>query len=166
MSIQREVLERTVGRALSGKGAHVEGVGCLEGLDWSIAGMKPEGADHSIFQLVNHMIYWEDWAAKWLGGEDPPVPEHAAGSWPGEPGPASEEEWKHAATRFEELVDQLRRQSREDDLFSTRISVDTRKSRLEMLHTVASHNSYHLGQVVLLRQMLGAWPPPSGAFTW
>jgi len=28
-----------------------------------------------------------------------------------------------------------------------------------MLQTVASHNSYHTGQVVLLRRILGAWPP-------
>jgi uncharacterized damage-inducible protein DinB len=28
------------------------------------------------------------------------------------------------------------------------------------------HNSYHLGQVAVLRQALGAWPPPSGRDTW
>ena len=28
------------------------------------------------------------------------------------------------------------------------------------------HNSYHVGQVVLLRQALGAWPPPSGTDSW
>jgi hypothetical protein len=27
-----------------------------------------------------------------------------------------------------------------------------------MLQTAASHNSYHAGQIVILRQMLGAWP--------
>jgi uncharacterized damage-inducible protein DinB len=32
-------------------------------------------------------------------------------------------------------------------------------------HT-AAHTSHHLGQVILLRQMLGAWPPPSGSYTW
>jgi uncharacterized damage-inducible protein DinB len=31
---------------------------------------------------------------------------------------------------------------------------------------MAAHNSHHLGQVVLLRQILGAWPPPSGSYTW
>jgi len=31
---------------------------------------------------------------------------------------------------------------------------------------MAAHNSHHLGQVVLLRLMLGAWPPPSGSYTW
>ena len=26
--------------------------------------------------------------------------------------------------------------------------------------------AYHLGRIVLLRQLLGAWPPASGGFTW
>jgi len=35
-----------------------------------------------------------------------------------------------------------------------------------MLHTIATHNSYHAGQVALLRQLLRKWPPPSGGVTW
>jgi len=35
-----------------------------------------------------------------------------------------------------------------------------------MLQAIASHTSYHAGQVVLVRQMLGTWPPPSGGVTW
>jgi len=31
---------------------------------------------------------------------------------------------------------------------------------------VASHNSHHLGQVIILRQLMGSWPPPSGSWTW
>jgi len=36
----------------------------------------------------------------------------------------------------------------------------------DAIEHMAAHNSHHLGQVVLLRQMLGAWPPPSGSYTW
>lgn len=31
---------------------------------------------------------------------------------------------------------------------------------------VANHNAHHLGQVIVLRQMMGKWPPPSGGWTW
>ena len=166
MSTNQEVLQRTLAHALSGEGAHAEAKASLEGLDWKIAGKQPVGVEHSIFQLVHHMNYWQEWAVKWLDGEDPIVPERASGSWPGGPGPASGDEWGRVVERFETLIDRLSRQCREDDLFSMRVSVGTMKSRLEMLHTLASHNSYHLGQVVLLRRMLGAWPPPSGGLSW
>ena len=38
--------------------------------------------------------------------------------------------------------------------------------RGEGLAIVAQHNSYHLGQIVMLRRVLGAWPPPAGGDTW
>jgi uncharacterized damage-inducible protein DinB len=31
---------------------------------------------------------------------------------------------------------------------------------------VAQHNAHHLGQVIVLRQMMECWPPPSGSWTW
>ena len=36
----------------------------------------------------------------------------------------------------------------------------------EALTHVAVHNAHHLGQIITLRQVLGRWPPPSGAWTW
>jgi uncharacterized damage-inducible protein DinB len=36
----------------------------------------------------------------------------------------------------------------------------------DVLVHVALHNAHHLGQVVLLRQQMGLWPPPAGSYTW
>jgi hypothetical protein len=36
----------------------------------------------------------------------------------------------------------------------------------EQLESLAAHNGYHFGRIVLLRQLLGAWPPPKGGFSW
>lgn len=166
MSGDRNVLEKTVGHALSGEGAHVEARSAIERLDWKVTGTRPDPVPHSIFQLLNHMIYWQEWVVKWLDGEDPPIPKHASGSWPGNAGPVSSEDWERAVGRFGTLLDELIRRSGEADLFSMGVSVGSEKTRLEMFQTIGSHNSYHLGQVVLLRQMLGAWPPPSGGLTW
>ncbi len=35
-------------------------------------------------------------------------------------------------------------------------------SVLAVLWQTVVHNSYHLGQIALLRRSLGAWPPPGG----
>jgi uncharacterized damage-inducible protein DinB len=158
----RKTLEKMIGHSLSGKGAHVEAGNVFAGLDWKITGKRPEGVPHSLFQQLNHMTYWQDWAVRWLDGEKPPIPKQASGSWPGNSGPASAEEWKRAVQNFRKGLAALNRRSRGADLFTQ----PGKKSRLEMLQTIASHNSYHLGQAVTLRQMLGAWPPPSGGLTW
>jgi len=162
MSNDRKVLEKTVGSALSGEGAHVGTKNLFAGLNWKLAGTRPEGVPHSIYQLLNHMIYWQDWVVKWLEGKDPAVPAHASDGWPGGPRPASAKEWQQAVRGFRSRLDRLARQSREADLLATR----GKHSRLGMLHAIASHNSYHAGQVVVLRQLLHKWPPPSGGVTW
>jgi uncharacterized damage-inducible protein DinB len=162
MSTDHKILEKIIGNALSGKGAHADTGNLFAGLTWKAAGTRPEGAPHSIFQLLNHMSYWQDWAVKWLDGGNPPVPKHASGGWPGGSAPASAKEWQQAVRGFRSGLQKLGRQSQAADLLTTR-GVHT---RLGMLQAIASHNSYHAGQVVVLRQVLGAWPPPSGGVTW
>lgn len=162
MSADHKPLEKTIGNALSGKGAHVATKDLFSGLNWKRAGKRPEGAPHSIFQLLNHMVFWQDWVVKWLDGESPAIPRHASGGWPGNPSPADAKEWQGALQGFRSGLEKLSRQSRQADLLTRR----GKNSRLGMLQTIASHNSYHAGQVVVLRQVLGAWPPPSGGVTW
>jgi hypothetical protein len=162
MDVDQKILERSVSHALSGKGAHAEAHDVFAGLDWKAAGRRPEGVPHSVFQLLNHMIYWQDWVVSWCDGKEPPIPKHASGSWPGPPSPLSSQNWNRAVRTFQSGLAALERNCREADL----LVKQGKKSRLEMLHTIASHNSYHAGQVVFLRQMLGAWPPPSGGLTW
>lgn len=69
---------------------------------------------------------------------------------------------KRAVRNFREGLDKLEGRSREVDL----VGKMRKTSRLQMFHTIASHTSYHTGQVVMLRQLLGKWPPPSGGLTW
>ncbi len=162
MGDDRKILDKAVGHALLGTGAHAETKMVFAALNWKLAGMRPESAPHSVYQLLNHMLYWQEWVVKWLDGERPPIPKHASGGWPGDTGPASREEWERTVRRFRNGLEDLTRRSRQADLFAK----GGTKSPLEMLHTIASHDSYHAGQVVLLRQVLGAWPPPSGGLTW
>ena len=35
-----------------------------------------------------------------------------------------------------------------------------------VLWQMVAHNSYHVGQIAMIRRMLGAWPPRAGGDTW
>jgi uncharacterized damage-inducible protein DinB len=35
-----------------------------------------------------------------------------------------------------------------------------------VLGQMVAHNSYHLGQIAMIRRALGAWPPKAGGDTW
>lgn len=162
MSSNTKSLHTAVADALAGKAAHAATRSLFDGLNWKAAGKRARGAPHSVFQLLWHMSYWQDWVLKWLDGGNPPMPRHASASWPAKPAPASAKAWRQAVRDFRKGLDGLARRSRKKDLLAKR----GKRTGLGMLHAIASHNSYHAGQVALVRQLLGAWPPPSGGVTW
>ena len=152
----------TVGRALTGSDAHVATRTVFDGLDWTASGKRVRGSPHSVFELLKHMTFWQDGVLEWLGGGSPQMPEHASGSWPESSAPRTRAEWLRAVRRFQTGLAEL-------EEAATRAGSSRRggsKSELQMLADVAAHNSYHAGQVAVLRQLLGKWPPPSGGFTW
>ena len=57
-----KVLTNVVGRASSGEGAHAASQNVFDGLDWKVAAVRPPGVPHSIFQLLAHTSYWQNWA--------------------------------------------------------------------------------------------------------
>ena len=160
--MKSDALHRTIRAVLTGKGAHAATREIFDGLDWKLAGARPPGSPHSAYQLLEHMAYWQEWVVQWLDGDDPATPKHAAGGWPGGQRPATAADWRRAVTRFRRTLAALERHSRGDDL----LAKPGDKTVLEMLQAIGSHNSYHAGQVALLRQVLDAWPPPSGGLTW
>ncbi len=162
MKNSSKILEQTIDHAFSGKGAHVASKTIFDGLDWKVAGARPSGSAHSLFQILGHLAFWQDWVIKWLDGGKPTVPKHASGSWPANPEPASAKEWDDAVRGFQKGLSELTRRTHTADLLAKR----GKNTRLGMLQALASHNSYHLGEAVVLRQILGAWPPPSGGLTW
>lgn len=162
MSDTTEELTRVLRQALSGRGAHVPTAEVFDGLDWRLAGRRPEGAAHTVFQVLGHLVYWHDWALEWIEGEKPPTPEHAAEGWPDRQAPASAAAWEEDLDRFRAGLREMDRHAADPALFTDRDG----KSILEILQLIASHDSYHAGQVATLRRALDAWPPPGGGATW
>lgn len=120
-------------------------------------------SSHSIYQLLEHMIYWQEFVLAYFNYEDRAVPEHASESWVTEKQPSSEAQWLARLSIFEEGVKKAKAEASKD--FNERFG-GGRKTRLELLMMLTTHNSYHAGQVVLLRRQLKLWPPPSGGDTW
>jgi hypothetical protein len=155
---------------LHGKHAHADGLVCVD-VAAETAARRPAGLPHSIWQLVWHMNYWMDYELRRIAGLAPPYPEHAALGWPtGEP--PSGEAWRGEVTRFTELLGRLETLARGSprELDRSIPSPDRRAGAAYPLEAVLwqtlVHNSYHLGQVVQVRQALGDWPPERGSDTW
>jgi hypothetical protein len=96
-------------------------------------------------------------------------PQHADESWPNDRGPTGEAQWKETVARFAALLDELATVAEsasklwEDQVPATHATHSQQASSvLAVLWQTVVHNSYHTGQIALLRRHFGAWPPTGG----
>ena len=161
-----------------GKGAHVDPVACVEDVAAELAARTVPDYPHTIWQIVEHMNYWMDYDLAKVAGENRPYPDRAIASWPTHPkavdeGPAADHAWQTVTRRFTDLLARLARLAESDEAEMAR-SVQClgpgqshRESTVHaILWQIAAHNSYHAGQIALLRRRAGAWPPERGGDTW
>jgi hypothetical protein len=161
-----------------GKGAHVDPVACVGDVSAELAARTVADSPHTIWQIVEHMNYWMDYDLAKVAGENRPYPERAIESWPTHPkaageGPADDYAWQTATRRFTDLLARLARLAESDDAEMARKvqCLGPGQSHREttvhaILWQIAAHNSYHAGQIALLRRQAGAWPPERGGDTW
>jgi uncharacterized damage-inducible protein DinB len=59
------------------------------------------------------------------------------------------------------------REDLDREIEPTHPSHKERAASLEaMLWQLVAHNSYHVGQIAMIRKTLGSWPPKNGSDTW
>ncbi len=152
--------------SVGGGGAHVAPLVALEELTAAQARRRPSKKLATIWDELAHIVFWQDLTLEILRGGQPHTPEHAAGGWPGIPsGRGTGKAWEALKARFAAGVAELEQAARMRDL-EARVGGDTKSTLGELLVMIANHNSYHIGQIVALRRLIDAWPPPSGGATW
>ena len=140
----------------------------LGDIDERLATSRVEGVKHSIAEIVAHLNFWQRWFLKRVKGEAEPMATSAAVGWP----PVEAGSWE--ALREEFIAGMQQVADYADDREFLRASVTPAiefppladYTHQDALIHVALHNSHHHGQVVTLRQVLGAWPGAAGSWTW
>ena len=157
---------------ISRDGAAAAPAQILDGLSDEISHRKPPGAPHSIYEELWHIAFWQQISLDWIGGIETPFPASPRNGFPTVLD-AERESWEQLRARFFDGNAQAAAIAREDSLLSQTIRCPSRPgepvrimSAREQLESLAAHNAYHFGRMVLLRQLLGAWPPASGGYSW
>lgn len=147
-----DALRTSLVQALKGTDAHVDVRRTVEGIDRATAGAQPGDSPHTIHQIVRHMIYRQDFYLERLEGNA--VPELEADRWDWPTAPVSEKEWRTVAEHFQTGLDWALRHAEQPGLESP-LAWTKDTTRLDAVRLIASHNSYHCGQIMLLRNMVG-----------
>ncbi|HTC49067.1 MAG TPA: DinB family protein [Candidatus Aquilonibacter sp.] len=157
---------------LHGKGAHADPVACVEDVSAELAARQVNGFPHSIGQLVFHMNYWMEYDLRRIRGERPPYPQHNSESFPPTP-LVNSEEWDRLKKRLALLIADFATMAELPHVELDRQIESTQPGQAKIAGTLeavlwqlAVHNSYHTGQIAMIRRVLSAWPPRGGGDTW
>lgn len=144
---------------------HMPPPNVLEGLETADAERRLPDAPHSIAEIIAHMSYWQEWFCQRAEGTPTPIAAHSADGWP----LVLPESWPEVRARFLsglERVVALAGRAAEPVTPPIESPALAGYTIGAVLVHVAQHNSHHIGQVIVLRQLMGLWPPPSGSWTW
>ena len=133
---------------------------------------RPAGSPRSLYEELWHVTFWLERSRDWIGGKPTPYPASAVDGFPTVL-EMERESWAELVQRFLRGLERAAEAAGEAARLEGPVecpSVPGEPMRTmtvrEQLENLGAHNSYHLGRMVLLRQMLGAWPPEGGGFTW
>jgi hypothetical protein len=143
---------------LRGGQAHADVKLVVDDFPVKARGAVPKGAEHSAWQELEHIRLALHDLLDFSTNSNYVQPQWPADYWPKEAAPASGKAWdasvravKKDLADFEKLVTNPK-----SNLYAT-IPWGDGQTLLREVLVAGQHTSYHLGQIVLLRRLLGAW---------
>jgi DinB superfamily len=132
----------------------------------ALRGVVVEGLPYSAWQVLEHMRIAQrsmlEYSLQHLMDTSEGSPRQLRWPrdyWVKQQAPPSNESWEHSVrsiledrTDFEALIDKAT-----DDGLVTPSAPRNRKTLLRLALQIADHNSYHIGQLVIIRRLLGSW---------
>lgn len=157
--MDEKALREHLKKNLSWHDAHLDWKAALESLAPKQRGTKPPGAPHSAWELLEHirLAQWD--ILEFCRNPKYVSPDFPSGYWPKEATPPSEAAWEKSVKTFGRDLGEMQKliEDPKTDLFAP-IAHGSGQTILREALLLADHNSYHLGQLVLLRRLIGAWP--------
>jgi hypothetical protein len=143
---------------LKGGGAHLNFDKAIANLPAELRGAKPPGSPHTPWRLLEHLRI-----AQWDILEFTRNPRHVSpqfpeGYWPAGDAPPDDAAWDRSVAAFRADLRAVQDLVTDPatDLFTPLPHGEGQTALREAL-LVADHNAYHLGQLVMVRRLLGAW---------
>jgi hypothetical protein len=148
-------LNRVLKEGLSGDNTHIDTLKGLSELSNNQAREKSIEGSHSSYEILYHMIYWQDLLIKGLSDEKFFKEKFVNENWP------TKEEydkltWEDLLGRFTKGLEIAEKIFSEIDL-TKKIEEAGGDPALKPALVLLQHNSFHLGQISRVRKAQGTW---------
>lgn len=152
------ILIKNLKELLNGGHAHATFEQAVEELPAKLQAQVPEGMPYSIWQLVEHIRITQLDILEFSRNPDYKSPKWPEGYWPTEHAPENAAAWEESIAQiardrkvFIELLE-----APKADLF-TPFPHGNGQNLLREAMLIADHTSYHTGEIIVLRRLMGAW---------
>ncbi|HUN85175.1 MAG TPA: DinB family protein [Terracidiphilus sp.] len=151
-------LRQHIVNLLKGGHAHADFDAAFKSVPVEVRGKRPRGSEHSPWEILEHLRIAQWDILEFSRNPKHKSPDWPSGYWPGKSAPSDEKAWEKSVRAFRKdlkaICDMVEDES--TDLFA-KIPHGEGQTILREAMLVADHNAYHLGEMVLVRRLLGAW---------
>jgi hypothetical protein len=143
---------------LGGGHAHLDFDKATAHMPIELRGVKPANLPHTAWRLVEHIRIAQWDILQFTINPRHISPEFPDGYWPEADAPPDLEAWDHSLTAFgSDLKAMMNLVADPKTNLLTPLAHGQGQTILREALLVADHNAYHLGQLVTVRRLLGAW---------
>jgi uncharacterized damage-inducible protein DinB len=154
----RDAIRDRLADALAWHRAHVSFDDAVKGLAPALRGRRVRGSPHSVWELVEHIRLGQHDILDFCRNASYAAPAWPDDYWPQAPAPRSTAAWSASLTAYRRDLRALQRLARDRSRSLTAaIPHGTGQTYLHEILVVIDHTAYHVGEIVALRQRLGAW---------
>ena len=147
-----------LGKALAWEDAHASFDKAVDGISPTRRGTQPAGLPYSAWQLVEHLRITQRDILDFCRNPAYEEMEWPADYWPATPAPASDAEWEQSISGYRKDRQALRQLAADTTLdLEAKIPHGSGQTYLRELVLVIDHGAYHIGQLILVRRLLGEW---------
>lgn len=141
--------------AMRGHQAHIDFASAIGDFPPKLQGIKPPDTPHTAWQLLEHMRIAQHDILEFSRNPKHQSPHWPDEYWPETQVPPNEEAWANSVKLFQQNAEEMTKlvQDPKIDLFKPLAHGEGQTLLREAL-LVASHNSYHLGQLMFLKKTL------------
>jgi hypothetical protein len=151
-------LREHLGRLLAWEDAHAGFDSAVKDLPASHRATVPKGSPYSAWQLVEHLRITQHDILDFCVNPDYQEMAWPRDYWPASPEPPNGEAWDETVRQYQADRKKLQELAADPGVdLAAKIPHGTGQTYLRELLLVADHTSYHVGQLVLLRRLLGDW---------
>ena len=138
--------------------AHVSLDDALKNIPFDLLGQRPENLPYSIWQIAEHIRIAQWDIMEFSRNEHHISPKWPDGYWPSETKPASKADWEKCIAAIKsDRASFIKLLKDAGENIYTPFDYGDGQTLLKESMVLADHNSYHTGEIIILRRLLNDW---------